>query len=136
MQLPDLPAVGLAKGAVMSDVTTPPPEQCEERTVDEALVERARREGVELVGPGGLLTGLTKTVLETALEAEMDEHLAIRSTRLRVGTGATRATAAAQDRIDRRRGRSRSRSLGIAMVVRSEDREEAPAAVASASTSS
>jgi len=30
---------------------------------------------VELVGPGGLLTGLTKTVLETALEAEMSEHL-------------------------------------------------------------
>src|SRR5919199_216630 len=39
------------------------------------LVQRARTEGVELVGPGGLLTGLTKTVLETALEAEMSEHL-------------------------------------------------------------
>jgi hypothetical protein len=30
---------------------------------------------VELVGPSGLLTGLTKTVLETALEAELSEHL-------------------------------------------------------------
>src|SRR2546421_13023767 len=67
----------------MSDVATPsgPPvaEETGERTVDEALaqelVERARTEGVELVGPGGLLTGLTKTVLETALEAELDEHL-------------------------------------------------------------
>jgi putative transposase len=39
------------------------------------LVEQARAEGIELVGPGGLLTGLTKTVLETALEAEMSEHL-------------------------------------------------------------
>ena len=39
------------------------------------LVEKARAEGIELVGPGGLLTGLTKTVLETALEAEMSEHL-------------------------------------------------------------
>ena len=28
-----------------------------------------------MIGPGGLLTGLTKTVLETALEAEMSEHL-------------------------------------------------------------
>jgi len=28
-----------------------------------------------MVGPGGLLTGLTKTVLETALEAEMSEHV-------------------------------------------------------------
>ena len=39
------------------------------------LVQRARTEGVDLVGPGGLLTGLTKTVLETALDAEMTEHL-------------------------------------------------------------
>jgi putative transposase len=38
-------------------------------------VEAARADGVELVGPGGLLSGLTKTVLETALEAEMTEHL-------------------------------------------------------------
>src|SRR5262249_35551733 len=34
-----------------------------------------RAEGVSLVGPGGLLSGLTKTVLETALEAEMTEHV-------------------------------------------------------------
>lgn len=39
------------------------------------LVDRARAEGVSLVGPGGLLGGLTKQVLETALEAEMSEHL-------------------------------------------------------------
>jgi transposase-like protein len=64
----------------MSDVTTPPPGvEADGRSAEEALaeelVERARSEGVELVGPGGLLTGLTKTVLETALEAELDEHL-------------------------------------------------------------
>jgi transposase-like protein len=39
------------------------------------LMERAESEGVNLVGPGGLLSGLTKTVLESALEAEMTEHL-------------------------------------------------------------
>ena len=39
------------------------------------LVDEARTKGVSLVGPGGLLGGLTKTVLETALEAEMTEHL-------------------------------------------------------------
>jgi putative transposase len=39
------------------------------------LVEKARAEGLELVGPGGLLTGLTRTVLETALEGEISEHL-------------------------------------------------------------
>jgi transposase-like protein len=36
---------------------------------------RAEAEGVSLVGPGGLLAGLTKTVLESALEAEMTEHV-------------------------------------------------------------
>jgi putative transposase len=39
-----------------------------------ALVERARADGVEPIGPGGLLTGLTKTVVETALEAEITDH--------------------------------------------------------------
>jgi len=39
------------------------------------LVAAARGQGVELTGPGGLLTGLTRRVLETALEAEMADHL-------------------------------------------------------------
>ena len=34
-----------------------------------------RAEGGERIGPDGLLTGLTKMVLETALEAEISEHL-------------------------------------------------------------
>lgn len=65
----------------MSDPTIEAPAEVEdrERPVEEALaaelVERARTDGVDLVGPGGLLTGLTKTVLETALEAEMEDHL-------------------------------------------------------------
>jgi putative transposase len=46
-----------------------------DETLAQELVERARSEGVDLVGPGGLLTDLTKTVLETALEAELDDHL-------------------------------------------------------------
>lgn len=39
------------------------------------LVERARAQGLNLVGPGGLLAGVTKQVVETALETEMAEHL-------------------------------------------------------------
>ena len=39
------------------------------------LVSAARISGVRLTGPGGLLTGLTKQVLETALDVEMTEHL-------------------------------------------------------------
>ena len=39
------------------------------------LVRQARAEGVALTGPEGLLKALTKTVLETALEEELTEHL-------------------------------------------------------------
>ena len=39
------------------------------------LVERAKTDGVSLVGPGGLLAGITRTVLESALDAELDAHL-------------------------------------------------------------
>ena len=39
------------------------------------LVDKARAEGVELVGPDGMLSGLTKSVVETALEEEMSDHL-------------------------------------------------------------
>lgn len=40
----------------------------------EQLVAAARTQGLALTGPGGLLAGLTKQVLETALEVEMSEH--------------------------------------------------------------
>jgi transposase-like protein len=47
--------------------------------VDEQLVEqladRARSEGLQLTGEGGLLARLTKRVVESALEGEMDGHL-------------------------------------------------------------
>lgn len=46
-----------------------------DQSVAEELVARARAEGVDLVGPGGLLGDLTKQILETGLEVEMDEHL-------------------------------------------------------------
>jgi putative transposase len=49
--------------------------QLDQQQIAQDLVDRARSEGVNLVGPGGLLAGLTKTVLETALEVEMTEHL-------------------------------------------------------------
>src|SRR6476620_8372128 len=51
------------------------PTRLDQQHFAQALVEQARSEGVELIGPGGLLTGLTKTVLETALEAEIADHL-------------------------------------------------------------
>jgi putative transposase len=39
------------------------------------LTERARRDGLQLTGQGGLLGRLTKMVVEGALEGEMDDHL-------------------------------------------------------------
>ncbi len=51
------------------------PMPVDQQQLAQQLVESARADGVELVGPDGMLTGLTKTVLETALEAEMTEHL-------------------------------------------------------------
>ena len=62
----------------MTDIIESVPKQNDTEDVQQLaarLVEQARAQGVDLVGPGGLLTGLTKTVLETALEAEMSEHL-------------------------------------------------------------
>jgi putative transposase len=59
----------------MSDTIEPMPDRIDQQQLAQQLVEAARADGVELVGPGGLLSGLTKTVLETALEAEMSEHL-------------------------------------------------------------
>ena len=47
--------------------------------VDEKLIrqlaERARADGLQLTGEGGLLSRLTKTVLEAALDGELDDHL-------------------------------------------------------------
>lgn len=59
----------------MTETISPMPEQIDQQQLAQQLVERARTDGVDLVGPGGLLTGLTKTVLETALDAELSEHL-------------------------------------------------------------
>ena len=60
--LPAMPATGAAGEAAMKDWA-------------ELLVDRARAEGVELTGEGGLLTGLVRQVLQTGIEVEMAEHL-------------------------------------------------------------
>jgi putative transposase len=46
-----------------------------EQLAAEELVRRAREQGLSLTGPDGLLKQLTKTVLETALNQELTEHL-------------------------------------------------------------
>src|SRR6478609_6795989 len=56
-------------GAVTAD------EVVDQQQLAEQLLAQARTQGIDLVGPGGLLNQITKRVLEAALEAEMSEHL-------------------------------------------------------------
>jgi transposase-like protein len=51
------------------------PEPTAEQQLAQELVARAKEQGVSLTGPDGLLKQLTKSVLETALNQEMTEHL-------------------------------------------------------------
>ena len=59
---------------VTVDVAAEPTGGVDEQLVRQ-LVDRARAEGVKLTGEGGLLARLTKVVVESALEGEMDDHL-------------------------------------------------------------
>lgn len=51
------------------------PESTAEAKAAVELVRAAKEQGLSLTGPDGLLKQLTKTVLETALNEEMTEHL-------------------------------------------------------------
>jgi hypothetical protein len=53
---------------------TSPPGEAERAAVRE-LVKAARARGESITGPDGLLKTITATVLESALEEEMTEHL-------------------------------------------------------------
>jgi transposase-like protein len=58
----------------MMDVSAEPVDGLDEQLVRQ-LAARARAEGLRLTGEGGLLARLTKVVVESALEGEMDDHL-------------------------------------------------------------
>ena len=59
----------------MSETLDPMAMKLDQRQLAEQLLAQAKEQGIELVGPNGLLNRLTKNVLETALDAEMAEHL-------------------------------------------------------------
>jgi Transposase, Mutator family len=74
----------LAEGHVMQDTSTVPRNPDADRPVRRPLVDdeladellgKAQAEGVELLGPDGLLSQVTKAVLERALAEEMTGHL-------------------------------------------------------------
>jgi transposase-like protein len=57
------------------DAKNRPTPGADERAAVRELVKAARTRGEDLTGPDGLLKSITKTVLESALEEEMTEHL-------------------------------------------------------------
>jgi putative transposase len=57
------------------DYSTPKPDASAEEVAAQELVRLAREQGLSLTGPDGLLKQFTKSVLETALNEEMTEHL-------------------------------------------------------------
>src|SRR5215210_8140304 len=67
------------EGAVMTTLEIVPkknkPEPSAEEAAAKELVRQAREQGLSLTGPDGLLKQFTKSVLETALNEEMTEHL-------------------------------------------------------------
>jgi putative transposase len=65
----------------------------DEQLADE-LLGKAAAEGVELLGPDGLLSQVTKAVLERALAEEMTGHLGYDNTIRPGGAAAITATAA------------------------------------------
>ncbi len=62
--------------ATLDDVAKKKPaEESAEQQAAVELVRQAKEQGLSLTGPDGLLKQLTKSVLETALNEEMTEHL-------------------------------------------------------------
>ena len=58
----------------MTNVTATAADAVDQELVRQ-LTERARAEGLQLAGDGGLLQKLTKLVMESALDGELDDHL-------------------------------------------------------------
>jgi hypothetical protein len=66
----EMPATDL-----VDESATPRARYEQDRELAERLVAEASEKGLDLVGPDGVLTSLTKPVLEAGLEAELTEHL-------------------------------------------------------------
>ena len=74
----------------MTDTIGSVPARIDQQQLAQQLVDSAREDGVELVGPGGLLTGLTKTSRPRARPSSTSTW-ATRNTRSLAATAATRA---------------------------------------------
>src|SRR4030088_1371741 len=74
METPVTDVVNDEKAVVDLDAAQPQPGVASDEFVRQPA-ERARAEGLRLTGEGGLLSALTKVVVESALEGELDDHL-------------------------------------------------------------
>jgi hypothetical protein len=104
----------------MTETIEPMPVSIDQQRLAQDPVERARAEGMQLVGADGLLTGLTRSVLEAALEAEMSVHLGYDKHDAAGRNAATPATAPARRRCSPRsdRWRSKCHATGTARSIR------------------
>jgi transposase-like protein len=73
--LAEATVVGVKGSGVPDDPTDLAEPSAEELAIARELVRSARARGVAMTGPGGMLKALTKTVIETALDEEMADHL-------------------------------------------------------------
>jgi hypothetical protein len=78
--------------AAAAAIEVPVGRDVDELEVARELVRQARDAGVALTGPDGLLKAITKTVIETALDEELCEHLGYDRHDLRAVEVATPAT--------------------------------------------
>jgi hypothetical protein len=101
----------------------------EERELAERLVAEANEKGLGLVGPDGVLTGLTRRVLEAGLEAELTEHLGYDKHAVE-GRDGGNSRNGTRPKTVRERGRPGEvgRPAGSGLVVRAAAGQAAPAA--------
>jgi transposase-like protein len=72
---PSLAEAAATAGGVDAAAAEAASPSAEELAIAREMVRSARARGAALTGPDGLLKALTKTVIETALDEEMTEHL-------------------------------------------------------------
>lgn len=97
------------------------PEPSAEENAAQELVRLAREQGLALTGPDGLLKQFTKSVLETALNEEMTEHLGHAKNRATPGRDSANVRNGTRPKtvLTKPPARSRSRCHATAMAASS-----------------
>jgi hypothetical protein len=113
----------------VAETIEPMAAQIDQQQLAEELVAPGRADGVQLIGEGGLLTGLTKSVLETRCEEEISAHLGYDKHDPAGRNGGNSRNGTGQDGADRDRPGEIESAAGSGRVVRAGDRAQAAAAL-------